>query len=136
MPHATVYTVEGVRELRAALTKLGAEASDFKTIHEKVAGYVGITAASRAPRQSGMLAASWRPGSAKANATVRFGGTRLPYANPVHWGTGARPGQRGPHNIAPNLFVTEAAADTEPTWAPWYLDELQRLTNKAMEAAS
>lgn len=124
------YQVIGARELRASLKELGADLNDFKGVHAQVASFVGAEGASRAPRRSGMLAASWRPGSAKTNATVRFGGAAVPYANAVHWGTGARPGRRGPHNIRPSLFATEAASDTEPTWVPWYLAELQNMVNK------
>lgn len=129
------YQVEGVAQLRAALARLGVDMNDFKTIHADVASYVGAEAATRAPRRSGMLAASWRPGSAKTQAVVRFGGAAVPYAAAVHWGTGPRPGMRGPHNIRATRFATEAAADTEPTWVQWYLDELQKLVDNAMEAA-
>lgn len=122
--------VVGAKRLRASLLELGLDVQDFKDIHERVSSYVGSTAAAAAPRRSGMLAASWRPGSAKTQAVVRFGGAVVPYANAVHWGTGARPGERGPHNIAPTLFATEAAAETEPTWVPWYMTELERLVAK------
>jgi hypothetical protein len=122
--------VVGGRRLRATLLELGIDVQDFKDIHEKVASFVGASAAGNAPRRSGMLGASWRPGSAKTQAVVRFGGSAVPYANAVHWGTGARPGKRGPHNIAPSLFATKAASDTEPTWVPWYMSELDRLVGK------
>lgn len=130
------YRVEGVKELRAALTRLGVDVTDFKDINQEVGQFVGSTAATRAPRRSGMLAASWRPGAAKTQATVRFGSAAVPYGNAIHWGTGPRPGRRGPHNIPRNPFAWAAARDTEPTWLEWYLDELQKLTDKAMEAAS
>lgn len=122
--------VVGGRRLRATLLELGIDVQDFKSIHEQVASYVGATAAARAPRRSGMLAASWRPGAAKTQAVVRFGGAGLRYANAVHWGTGARAGLRGPHNIAPTLFATKAASDTEPTWVPWYMAELDRMVDR------
>lgn len=122
--------VVGGRRLRATLAELGIDMQDFKSIHEQVASFVGATAAARAPRRSGMLAASWRPGSAKTRAVVRFGGSTIPYANAVHWGTGARAGLRGPHNIRPSLFATKAASETEPTWVPWYMAELDRMVGK------
>lgn len=126
--------VEGARELRASLRRLGADVNDFKATHAKVSSYVGAEGAGRAPRRTGTLAATWRPGQAATQATVRFGGAVAPYANPVHWGTGPRPGKRGPHNIRPSLFAVNAAHDTEPTWVPWYLDELNRMVAKVRGA--
>jgi hypothetical protein len=127
---AAAFDVKGAKRLRATLLEFGVNVEDFKSIHEHVASYVGAESATRAPRRSGMLAASWRPGSAKTQATVRFGGAVVPYANAIHWGVGARPGRRGPHNIRPSLFATRAAAETEPTWADWYMAELERLLAK------
>lgn len=130
------YQVEGMKQLRAALLQLGVEMQDLKDINSEVGQFIGATAAARAPRRSGILAASWRPGASNRDVTVRFGGGGVPYGNAVHWGTGPRPGLRGPHNIARNPFAWEAAQDTEPTWLDWYLDELQKLADNAMEAAS
>lgn len=126
--------VEGVRELRASMRRLGQDVHQFKDVHAKVGNYVGATAASGAPRRTGMLAASWRPGAAATQATVRFGGAGVRYANAVHWGTGPRPGRRGPHNIAPRPFAVNAAHATEPTWVPWYQDALQRMVNRVRGA--
>lgn len=127
---SSTYQVEGVRELRAALRKLGDDMEDFREVNSKVSSYVGATAAQRAPRQSGMLAASWRPGNAKTEATIRFGGASVPYANAVHWGTGPRPGRRGPHNIPASRFATEAAAATEPTWSDWFLQAIDQAMSR------
>lgn len=129
-----LVTVEGARELRASLRRLGADVSDFKDVHARVGGYVGAEAATRAPRMTGTLAASWRPGAGATQAVVRFGGAVAPYANAVHWGTGARAGKRGPHNIAPHPFAVTAAHDTEPTWVPWYLDQLNKYVDKVRGA--
>jgi hypothetical protein len=122
--------VEGVRELRTALSKMGDDLQEFRTLNTKVASYVGATAAQRAPRVSGMLAASWRPSGTKTQAATRFGGAGVPYANAVHWGTGPRPGRRGPHNIAPNRFASDAALSTEPTWGQWYLDYIEQIMQR------
>lgn len=129
MPRALVQ-VEGARELRASMKRLGQDVQDFKDVHAQVGSYVGAEAAKRVSSRSGLLASTWRPGSAAAQATVKFGGAGVPYANAVHWGTGARPGMRGPHNIKPSLFAVDAAHETEPTWVPWYLEELQKMTDK------
>jgi hypothetical protein len=124
-------TVAGLPELRVALVKLGLDLQDLRDVNRDVAGFVGARAATDAPRRSGMLAASWRPGATKTNATIRFGGAMVPYANAVHWGTGPRAGRRGPHNIRATLFATTAAADTQPEWLGWYVDKMQTLTDQA-----
>lgn len=124
------FDVQGAARLRATLLEFGVSIEDFKAIHEQVAAFVGATAASNAPRSSGMLAASWRPGAQKAQAVVRFGGSGVPYANAAHWGSGPRPGLRGPHNMPRTLFATSAASDTEPTWSGWYFDELNKKLGK------
>lgn len=124
------FDVKGAKRLRATLLAFGVDVQDFKDVHARVSGFVGAESATRAPRRSGQLAASWRPGSSKTQATVKFGGARVPYANAIHWGVGARPGQRGPHNIRPSLFATRAAAETEPTWADYYMAELNRMLDR------
>jgi hypothetical protein len=109
------------------MRRAGIDMEDLKAAHAQASQFVGAMAASRAPRQTGMLAASWRPSAAATQATIRFGGARVPYANAVHWGTGARPGKRGPHNIAPNPFVVNTAHDLEPTWVPIYLEAIEAI---------
>lgn len=120
--------VEGLDNLRRTLRRLGDDMTDgWGAVNARVASYVGASAAQRAPRRSGLLAASWRPSGGKSVATVRFGGAAVPYANAVHWGTGPRRGLRGPHNIPRTLFVTTAARDTEPVWFGYYYDALDQM---------
>lgn len=134
MAKGGLVQVDGARELRASMRRLGQDVNDFKPIHQKVGSYVGAEAATRAPRFTGTLASTWRPGAAATQAVVRFGGAAAPYANAVHWGTGARAGKRGPHNIAPHPFAVTAAHDTEPTWVPWYQAELQKFVDRVRGA--
>ncbi|HXJ64919.1 MAG TPA: hypothetical protein VNN79_14280 [Actinomycetota bacterium] len=131
MPEPVVQ-VEGARELRAALKRLGEDLEDFKDIHAQVASQVIAAAGPRIRSRSGRLAGSSRAGSAKTNATVRYGGARIPYAAAVHWGTGARRGRPGPHNITPNRFVVDAAHDTEPAWTDLYYRAVQAKVDDAI----
>lgn len=126
--------VEGARQLRASLKRLGDDLSDFKDVHARVGGLVVAEARTRVRARSGALAASGRPGASKTQAVARFGGARVRYANAVHWGTGARSGLRGPHNIRPNRFATSAAAGTEPTWVVWYQAAVDRMLTKVRGA--
>jgi hypothetical protein len=125
--------VEGVPRLRAALGGLGADVQNNRPVNADVSVYIATIASQRAPRRTGRLALSVRPAADREAATITFG---VPYANAVHWGTGARAGVRGPHNIRRNPFAWNAAQDTETTWVGWYADRLEQLTDKAMEAAS
>ena len=87
----------------------------------RAAALVTAAARARAPvGPTGRLAASVRPGATKTMALVRAGGAAVPYANAIHWGAGPRLGRPGPHNIASNPFITEAAQATEPAWEPIY----------------
>lgn len=79
-----------------------------------------VAAAARAPRRSGKLAGSIRPGATQKAGVVRAGRASIPYAGVIHWGW---PG----HNIAAQPFLTEAAAATESTWSDLYWAELQRV---------
>lgn len=126
-----VLEVRGFAQLRRTLRQAGADLEDMRSTNNSIAQFVGATAAQRAPRRSGMLAASWAPSNSKTAANVRFG---VVYASPVHWGVGPRSGLRGPHNIAPNRFATEAAADTEPTWVDMYRDRVQELLDRVRGA--
>jgi hypothetical protein len=120
MAAQSTIKVEGVKELRASLKRLGVGLNDLKQAHVEVGNLVGRRAAQDAPKRSGRLAGTMRPGGAATQAVVRFGGARVPYANAVHWGTGARPGKRGPHNIRRNPFAWQAAQDTQGQWEPIY----------------
>jgi len=126
-----VLEVRGFAQLRRTLRKSGADLEDMRATNNEIAQFVGATAAQRAPRRSGMLGASWAPSNSKNMASFRFG---VVYAAPVHWGVGLRPGLRGPHNIAPNRFATEAAADTEPTWSDMYRARAQEVLNQVRGA--
>lgn len=124
----------GARQLRASLKRLGDDLGDFAEVHARVGGLVAREASGRVRSRSGALAGSSRPGHGKTSALVRFGGARVPYAGAVHWGTGARPGRRGPHNITPQRFATTAAAESEPTWVEWYLEAVERMVAKVRGA--
>ncbi|WP_380166590.1 HK97 gp10 family phage protein [Jannaschia sp. R86511] len=118
-PLAT-YRVEGARELRRTLRTVHDGVEDLKDANAQAAAIVASAAVARAPRRTGRLISSVRGNRAAGRATVTYGGARLPYAGPIHWGHPAR-------NIAAQPFVTDAATDTEPVWLPAYERALQSL---------
>lgn len=126
MPRATVEVV-GARQLRASLKRAGDDLQDFTETHRVVGRFVGTQAVLRAPKVTGTLAGSMRPGAAKTQAVVRFGSAGVPYAGVIHWGW---PG----HNIAPNPFASTAAEETESVWLPWYMRRVDEIVSRVKGA--
>lgn len=118
-PGTAHVKVDGLRRLRSDLRKLGEDTQDLKAANAAVASLVAGAAAVRAPHKSGTLAGSGRGNRAVGKATVTFGGARVPYAGPVHWGWPSR-------HIAPQTFIPDAAQATEAVWLPMYLHDLEQ----------
>ena len=110
--------VDGLRKLRRDLRQLPDGMADLKDANQR-AGQLVVQAA-RPPRKSGRLAQAGRASRAAGRVTVLWGGARVPYAGPVHWGWPA-------HNIEPQPFVVEAAQRTEPQWLELYLEDVDKL---------
>jgi hypothetical protein len=115
--------VTGLRQLRAAMKKAGDDLADFKDANAAVATLIASAASSAAPRRTGRLAASGRGNRAAGRAVVQFGGARLRYAGPIHWGWPAR------HIIA-RPFASDAAVSTQPRWLPIYEDTVAKIIDK------
>lgn len=122
MASATVR-VQGAPRLRRALKQAAGDVDDLKAAHAAVAALVASTAASRAPRRSGALAASVRGNRAASRATVAAGGARLPYAGPIHYGWPAR-------GIDAQPFISDAAQRTEAVWLPLYTRAIDQAVDK------
>lgn len=109
-----VYEVRGGRQLRKTLRAAGDDLADLKDVHKQAATIAADRAASRAPRRTGRLAATIRASGTKTAGIVRVGNnTRVPYANPIHWGWKKR-------NITANPFASHGAQESEPTWVQLY----------------
>lgn len=115
--------VDGARELRRDLRRMGDDLADLKDAHAAAAALVAAEAGRRAPKRTGRLAASVRGNRAISRATVSAGRASIPYAGPIHWGWAA-------HNIDPNPFVSDAATATEPAWLALYTAGIDRATGR------
>jgi hypothetical protein len=118
-----VMQVEGARELRRTMKAAGEDLSDLKETHLRVASQVVPVARTLAPKRSGRLANSIRPGGTKTAAVIKAGGKAVPYANPIHWGWGRR-------HIAANPWMARAAKQTEPTWTATYTASVELILGR------
>lgn len=126
-----VVKVEGVRQLRATMARAGHDLADFTEANAEVAALVARAGSTRAPRgRSGRLAGSVRGNRSKTRAVVMAGGGQVRYANAVHWGTGPRTGRRGPHNIAANPWLWNAAQDNQPRIVALYSRRVDAIVAK------
>jgi len=99
------------------MKKAGEDLGELTTVHREVGTVVLRRAESSAPRRTGALADSLRSQPTRTKARV---GTRLPYGAPIHWGVPSR-------NISPRPWLSEAAVETEATWADLYRRRVEEL---------
>jgi hypothetical protein len=115
--------VEGGKELRKSLKNVEDGLKDLQAAHAAAAGIVAAAAPSYAPLRTGRLAGSIRGSGAKAAATVRAGGAKVPYAGVQEYGWPRR-------NIPAQPFLVPAAHDTEGEWRPVYEARVEELIDK------
>lgn len=95
---APAVQVEGAREVRATLRKLGQGTKDMSQVHRKVAALVIGPAQGRTRHQSGKLAGSYRVKASAAKAAIS---STVVYAPVQEFGWPRR-------NITPSLALTGA----------------------------
>lgn len=120
----TVVRVEGLRDLQRRLRQIDRGLVDgFKDVHRIIALTVLSRAQPGAPQRSGRLLRSGRASGTQRTSTVRYGGARVPYAGPIHYGWPVR-------KIEPHPWLLEAAHTSEPTWLETYNAHLRRLVEE------
>ncbi|MFJ2869825.1 hypothetical protein [Streptomyces sp. NPDC087298] len=119
----TVVAVQGMPALRRRLRAVEGGLDDLKAEHKWVAGYVLARAQPGAPRRSGKLASNGRASGTRTASIVRYGGARVPYAAPIHYGWPAR-------HIAPHEWVINAAQGSEPVWRAHFEDTIRTLVER------
>lgn len=122
--------VIGLRQVVRTLERYGVEASDLKAAFKRIGTMVGNEAKGLAPQLSGALANSIRPSNTKNRSIVRAGSAKVPYAGVVHYGGGVSRGSRGPHNISPHPFLTDAVENKQAAAIDAMEDELNALIRK------
>lgn len=119
----TVVRVEGGRELRRRLRTIEGGLANLKTEHRWVADYVLSAAAPGAPRRTGRLASNGRASGTQTASIVRYGGARVPYAGPIHYGWPDR-------HISPHPWVIDAAQNTQGVWLNRFNSAIHRLVEE------
>lgn len=121
--------VENLAKLSRAFKTLGDDDAPraLKEANRQAAERVMQAALPNVPARSGALKASVRALGTPTTARMMAGGAQVPYAKAVHWGTGPRPGLRGPHNIKRRAFLWDAREKLAREVADEYERELRAL---------
>lgn len=116
----TGVKVQGLRELTRAMQNIGIPKDAIKDAG-KIAGQKVINEAKTlVPVRTGKLRDSIRLGATAAGqVTIRAGGARVPYANPIHWGWYKR-------HIKPQPFFAKALGYTRDEIYQTYFIQLER----------
>jgi len=124
--------VENLREVQRELRRLGNEDARqaIRKAGKDAAEMVVSKARPEVPTRTGALAASVRATASVTSAAAKAGGARVPYAAAVHWGTGPRPGRRGPHNIARRPFLLDAAENNLDQIVSAYEDAVEDIVRR------
>lgn len=116
--------IEGLKELRRNLSRLGDNArDDLKATHLEAAQLVERSARPYVPRLTGRLAGSLRSTGTITGGRVKVGFKRIPYAGPIHFGWP----QRG---IRPRPFIYDALGRETKDIISLYDDRVDELIKK------
>lgn len=132
MANQPAIRIEGLREVRKQLKDLNDKVGKdmLKDANTQLAEKVIALAVPQVPTRTGHLRASLRGAGTVTAALGKAGSAAVPYAAAIHWGTGARAGQRGPHNIKARPFLSDALRRLEPNAADEYAEQLDRLIKR------
>lgn len=129
--------IKNMRATLAALEEIGTPRDAIKEANFKAATIVADEARTLAPisrtkyKPGGALKRSIRANKALTKATVRAGGARVPYANPIHWGWFYDRKNFVYKNIKPNPFLVKAMGYTRDEVVKTYYENINKLMNKA-----
>lgn len=118
--------VEGLDELRRAIKRIGDKdlARALQKANKAVAERVVRAALPHVPVRTGALRRSVKALAGQNSARALTG---LVYSAAVHWGTGPRPGLKGPHNIRRTPFLFDAAQRELGEIEATYLEEVDKV---------
>jgi HK97 gp10 family phage protein len=132
--------VEGLRDLNKTLKRLADDApkalrqanlAAAKAIVAEALPHVPV-GTSQYDRHQGALKKSVKALASATASRMKAGSAAVPYAPAVHWGTGPRPGLKGPHNIKRNAFLWNARQRLLKEVRDEYEKELEALITKTV----
>tara|TARA_B100001250_G_scaffold262031_1_gene225730 strand:+ start:44 stop:427 length:384 start_codon:yes stop_codon:yes gene_type:complete len=116
--------IQGGKELRRELRKMGDDMQDLKELNLDVATIVSERAKDIVPRRTGNLADTIRPSGTKTAGRVRSGFKRVPYAGVIHFGFPAR-------GIKPQPFLYDALDQRRDEVLDRYFQGVKKIQKKA-----
>jgi hypothetical protein len=93
--------VRGLNQVVRAMKDIGVPAKEISQAGFEAGQIVASEARTLVPVKTGALKGSIRVAKQQRKIVVRAGGSRVPYANPIHWGWFRR-------GILPNPFFSKA----------------------------
>jgi hypothetical protein len=121
MQEPTGIKVQGLRQAIRALQDIGVPAAEIKAAGTQSGELVANEARSLVPVRTGRLRNSIRVSKALSKISISAGNnTRIPYANPIHWGWYRR-------HIKPQPFFIKALGLTRDQVYQNYYSTLDRL---------
>ena len=116
--------IQGGKELRRELRKMGDDMQDLKELNLDVATIVSERAKDIVPRRTGNLADTIRPSGTKTAGRVRSGFKRVPDAGVIHFGFPAR-------GIKPQPFLYDALDQRRDEVLDRYFQGVKKIQKKA-----
>lgn len=123
--------VEDLKYVLNALKQIGVPTAEVSAASQEAANIVASTAKTLVPVRSGALRNSIRSKKQARKVLVSAGNnTRVPYANPIHWGWFYDRNNFIKKNILPNPFFAKALGLTRNEVYKTYFLNINKLYNK------
>lgn len=131
---APTIQVENAKEIRKTFRATGDKElpKALRAAHKRVSELVVAEALPNVPERTGALRRTVKALATQTSAYGKAGSAAVPYAQAVHWGTGPRPGLKGPHNIRRAPFLLNAAERITDDATALYLEAVQEILDGAI----
>ena len=123
--------VQGLNEALRALKAIGTPVAEVQAAAQQAGEIVASQSRSLVPVRSGALRATIRSKKQARKVLVSAGNnTKVPYANPIHWGWYYDKNNFVKKNIMPNPFFAKALGLTRKEVYETYFININKLFNK------
>ena len=123
--------VAGLNEAIRALRAIGVPSAEIGQASQEAGDVVANRARSLVPVRTGALRATIKAKKIARKVVVSAGNnSRVPYANPIHWGWNYDKRNSQPKNIRPRPFFTNALTTTRTQVSQIFFDNINELLKK------